>query len=615
MSTWDIPAPRREGEATIVDFLRWRADEQGDRLSHTWLDKGEVEDGHARYADLDRRARAIAARLIDQGLRGERVVLIYPSGIEYVAAFYGCLYAGAIAVPAYPPDPTRLELSLPRLLAIVEDCQPAAVLTTTALLAALVGVLVQTKIAKPLSRLPLPDALGRRTFQGLATLDTTPLQRLKWVATTRISDAAASAWRDPGARADDVAYLQYTSGSTATPRGVVVRHRNLIDNLALGTAITGVVAGSVAVGWLPLYHDLGLVCYVTGSAYNGCRTWLQSPLDFLARPLTWLQAISRYRASHAAGPNFAYDLCVRRTTPEQRAALDLRSWTRAGNGGEPVRVETAARFCEAFAASGFSPSAMQPGYGLAEATLFVASDKPIERPMATMALRRDALAAGRAEEAAPGEPARVVPSCGRTGARHRVIAVDPETRAVCGPDAIGELWFAGPSVPTGYWRQEETAREVFAATTADGDGPWLRTGDLGFVRDGEVYVTGRLKDMVLIHGENHYPQDIEQTVWDCDRRLRPGCGAAFAVEADAGEIGGEALVIVQETDAPAAELPALAAAVREAIAAQHQLRARAVVFIPPRTIPKTSSGKIQRRATRDAHLAGRLRVLHAEVDP
>lgn len=611
MDTFDIPTPRRGPAPTIVDFLRWRADHQPDRRSHTWLKDGERPDGHATFADLDRRARAIAARLQEQGLAGERILLVYPSGLEYVAAFYGCLYAGAIAVPAYPPDPTRLELSLPRLLAIVRDCAPAAVLTTTGLLAALAGVLLQTKLARPLSKLPLPEALGKRTLQGLAALDTGPLERLRWLSSERISDHAADAWKDPGLRPDGVAYLQYTSGSTAAPRGVVVRHDNLIANLALGTAITGVTAGSVAVGWLPLYHDLGLVCYVTGSAYNGCYTVLQSPLDFLARPLRWLQAIDRHRATHAAGPNFAYDLCVKRTTPDQRAALDLRTWRRAGNGAEPVRLDTLRRFADAFAVAGFSPAALQPGYGLAEATLFVASEKPVDRPAEALALRPEALAAGRVEPVFPGESARLVVSCGRTGEHHRVLVVDPDTRVPCPPDRVGELWFAGPSVSSGYWQQEQVSEDIFRARTADGDGPFLRTGDLGFVRDGQVYVTGRIKDMLLLHGENHYPQDLEQTVWDTDPRLRPGCGAAFAIERD----GAEALVIVQEVDAPANELPALAARVRDAIHQQHQLRVHALVLIPPRTIAKTSSGKIQRRACREHYLAGKLRVLHTEVEP
>jgi acyl-CoA synthetase (AMP-forming)/AMP-acid ligase II len=608
---YDIPAPRREGDPTIVDFLRWRAEHEPGRRSHTYLEDGERREVHADFAALDRRARAIAARLRDQGLAGERVLLIYPTGLEYVAAFYGCLYAGAIAVPAYPPDPSRLEHSLPRLLAIVRDCAPAAALTTTGLLAAFAGALVQTKLARPLSKLPLPDALGGRALRGLAALDTAPLERLRWLSSERIADAAADAWRGPDPGADDVAYLQYTSGSTAAPRGVVVRHRNLIANLALGTGLIGVTAGSVSVGWLPLYHDMGLVCYVTGSAYNGCTTVLQSPLEFLARPLAWLRAIDRHGATHAAAPNFAYDLCVRRTTPEQRAALDLRRWRRAGNGAEPVRLDTLRRFCDAFAASGFAPSAFLPAYGLAEATLFVSAAKPEDRPPEALPLHAASLAAGRVVPVSPGEEARVVVACGRTGPGHRVIAVDPETREPCPPDRVGELWFAGPSVASGYWRQEAVSRDTFEARTADGDGPFLRTGDLGFVRAGQVHVTGRRKDMVVLHGENYYPQDIEQSVWDCDRRLRPGCGAAFAVDGE----GGEALVIVQEVEAPAAELPALAEAARRAVARDHGLAVAALVLIPPRTIAKTSSGKIQRGACRELYRLGKLRVLHQGGEP
>jgi acyl-CoA synthetase (AMP-forming)/AMP-acid ligase II len=604
-------SPRNElpSSATIIDYLRWRAEHQPQRPSHTFLRDGEVESEHLTFFDLDRRARAIAAQLQELKLTGARVLLLYPPGLEFIAACYGCLFAGAIAVPAYPPDPTRLDQSLPRLLSILGDCEPSAVLSTVRAMAWLKALSLQSRIARPLAQLPLPAALGGDRIRGLAAVDLRRLEALKWVATDRISDALAPQWRPIQASPDSLAYLQYTSGSTAQPRGVMIRHGNLIANLGMGTELTRVTEESSAVGWLPLYHDFGLVCYAMGSAFNGCRSILMSPLDFLHKPVRWLRAIARYRTTHNAGPNFGYDLCVRRTSSAERASLDLSSWIVAGNGAEPVRQSTLESFAAAFRQSGFRAESFFPSYGLAEATLFISSGKQEEAAPRTLLLDASQLEDNSVllVPETEGSPRAVrLVSNGRTGAGHEVLIVDPETHEPCPPLRIGEIWFLGPSVAAGYWGQEQATQECFAARAAGGTSPFLRTGDLGFLFEGELYVTGRLKDLIILHGSNHYPLDIEETVWSCSPALRAGCGAAFAV--DSG--GAEQLVIVQELDEreplDAAEL---ASTIRRAVLDRHQLVPSAIVLIKRRTIPKTSSGKIQRRACRDLYQRGQLQEL------
>lgn len=609
--TYDMPSERLGPGATLVDVLKWRAQHEPKRRAHTFLGRDD-EEVHVTFAELDRRAQAIAARLQQMGAAGERVLLVYPTGLEFIAAFYGCLYAGAIAVPAYPPDPTRLSFSLPRLIAIVQDAQAAFALTTTGFLALLGTVLVRTKLAGPLSHLPIPDVLGGRALRDLAELDTRPLEKLKWISSERIRDAEASGLRPPTIAPETIAYLQYTSGSTATPRGVVVRHGNIVANLTMVARVTRVTTGSSSVGWLPLYHDLGLACYVMSSVFSGCTSVLMSPLDFLQSPIRWLRAITRYRTTHNAGPNFSYDLCVRRISEAERVGLDLRAWRQAGNGGEPVRADTMRRFIEAFGPRGFQATAFQPAYGMAEATVLVTGGRPEHTPPPIVRLSAEALRQNRVQLGDPANGAVIeVVGCGYTGEGHEVAIIHPETRRLAMADEVGEVWFRGPSVATGYWERSEQSRDTFAATVADtGEGPFLRTGDLGFVFEGQIFLTGRIKDMILVSGVNHYPQDIEHTVWSVDSALRAGCGAAFAIDGD----DGERLVVVQELDrSRKSALDELAASIRERVYREHQIGLHALVFIEARSIPKTSSGKIQRSACRAQYLAGRLRVVYAST--
>ncbi|WP_434383093.1 aminotransferase class III-fold pyridoxal phosphate-dependent enzyme [Melittangium boletus] len=556
-----------DAHATLVDVLAHRAHHQPEALAYLFLVDGEQEEQRLTYAELDARARAIAASLLGHCVPGDRALLLYPPGLEFIAAFFGCLYAGVIAVPAYPPDPMRLARTLPRLRSIVADCQPCAVLTTQALLDLTPELLAQT-----------PDLAAPRWLATDATGGGTDL----WKGSTPVREA----W----------AFLQYTSGSTASPKGVRVSHANLMSNEALMGRAFETHANTRCLGWLPLYHDMGLIGNVLHPLYRGLPCVLMSPLHFLQRPARWLQAISRHRATLSGGPNFAYDLCVRRIPPEQRGALDLSCWETAFNGAEPIQTETLQRFVEAFAPCGFQRRAFFPCYGLAEATLFVTGG-PRGEPPEPHALPL------------PGrQDTRPRMGSGQCWDTQRLVIVEPETRVPCPDGQEGEIWLAGPSVADGYWNRPEETAHTFQARLAESDtGPFLRTGDLGLIQGGRLFVTGRRKDLIILRGQNHYPQDIESTVERSHPALRPGCTVAFAVDAD----DSEQLVVVQEVRAQDDLAPeSIVEAIRLAVSREHELSLGAVVLLAQGELPKTSSGKIQRRATRTAFLEGTLEVLH-----
>jgi amino acid adenylation domain-containing protein len=568
------------GASSLVEVLRRRALEQPDRLAYRFLTDGEVEEATLTYAELARRARGVAAWLQGRGARGKRVLLLYPASLDYVAAFYGCLLAGAVAVPAYPPRPNR---PMPRIRAIVADAQARFALTTSAVFATL-----ERRIAD------LPD-----------------LAALSWQTTDDLPPDGADAWRDPGADRDTLAFLQYTSGSTALPKGVMVSHGNLLHNEGLIEAACGHGPETPCVSWLPLYHDLGLIGNMIQSLYVGTPCTLMAPVAFLQSPIRWLRAVSQYGAHTSGGPNFAYELCVAKTTPEQRAGLDLSRWRVAFNGAEPVRQETLERFVRTFAPYGFRAAALFPCYGLAETTLIVTGPAR-ELPHVHRAFRADELTRNRAVPAAAEEVgARELVGCGGVLGDQRVAIVDPETRRRRAPGGVGEIWVAGPSVAGGYWnRPEETVETFQAQIQADSNfhdegNPgdlYLRTGDLGFFHEGELYITGRRKDLIIIRGSNHYPQDIELTAERSHPALRPGGGAAFSVEVE----GDERLVIVQEIqrEQRRADIEEIAAAVRKAVADEHEVQLWALAVIKPGALPKTSSGKVQRRQTKADFLSG-----------
>jgi acyl-CoA synthetase (AMP-forming)/AMP-acid ligase II/alpha-ketoglutarate-dependent taurine dioxygenase/acyl carrier protein len=562
--------------STLVELLRRRAQQQPEQLAYRFLVDGVAEEVSLTYAGLDCQARAIAASLQALGMAGERAVLLYPPGLEYIAAFFGCLYAGVVAVPVYPPRPRTLW----RLQAIVADAQARVALTTTALHAT------------------------------AALLEQAPgWPQLPWLVTDDQAASGADKWQPPAITAASLAFLQYTSGSTGSPKGVMLSHARLLHNQGLIQEAMGQTADSIVLGWLPLYHDMGLIGNVLQPLYVGMPCVLMAPLHFLQQPWRWLQAITRYRATTSGGPNFAYDLCVRKITPEQRARLDLSSWRVAFNGAEPIHAPTLERFAAAFAPCGFRREAFYPCYGLAEATLLVAGGDTTAHPT-VRTFAGAALEQHRVERTPPAaKGARTLVGCGRTWHEQRLAIIDPDTRTRCAADQVGEIWVQGGSVALGYWnRPTETAETFHARGAGADDGPFLRSGDLGFVHDGELFVTGRLKDLLILRGRNHYPQDIELTVQQAHASLRAGCGAAFAVEVDEAE----QLVVVQEVESrPDADGDDIARAIRRAIAAEHELQAHAIVLIRAGSLPKTSSGKIQRHACRASFLAGELEVVGA----
>lgn len=568
--------------STIDEMVRHRADRDPDHMAYRYLDDGETEGAMYTYRQLDCRARAIAAHLAKHCVPGDRALLIFPPGLDYMATFLGCLYAGVVAVPVYPPDPSRLNRSLPRLKVIANDADTHIALTTSMVL-------------------PMGEMMSQQDHD---------FAKFTWLPVDTVEDAEAENWQGPVSKSDSIAFLQYTSGSTSDPKGVMVSHGNLLYNLWDMTYLWhSPQAKGIQVTWLPAYHDMGLIFGLLLPVFRRWPCYVMSPLDFLQHPVRWLRAISKYRATESCGPNFAYDLCARKVTPEQRASLDLSCWRVAANGSEPIRVETLERFVETFRECGVSWKIFKSGYGLAEATLKVCATRPDETTD-VLTVSASELVKHRVvpvERGAPGS--RTLVCCGRTHLKTRAIIVDPETGIQCKPDTVGEIWVSGPTVALGYYGREQATDETFNARLSDtGEGPFLRTGDLGFVHNGGVYVTGRIKDVIIVDGSNHYPQDIEETVEKAHAAVRAGCVIAFPVDED----GPEKLVVVAEAGGlngaeDAAKV--VITAVRKAVARDHDLRVHKVCLIQPRSIPKTSSGKLQRQACKRGFLEGTLDVL------
>ncbi|GAC1671278.1 MAG: hypothetical protein PVS3B1_10540 [Ktedonobacteraceae bacterium] len=531
-------------------------------------------------AELDRRARMIGASL--QGLlqRGARALLIYPSGLDFIAAFFGCLYAGVVAVPVYPPSTVRNDRSLAKFRAIAQDAQAQAVLTSTSLSSRVAGLLAQA-----------PE-----------------IQQAKVLITDELPAELVEQWRMPEITKETLAFLQYTSGSTGIPKGVMITHGNLMHNSSLVERYCEHPPQAHGVTWLPLYHDLGLIGGILQPLYAGYESTIMAPTMFLQRPIRWLQAISRKKATISGAPNFAYDLCARKVTEEQKASLDLSHWEIVANGAEPVRADTLERFADAFTVCGFRRDYFYPCYGLAEATLVVSAGKKGTFPTIGMFKALDLEHNNAVETLNTSENAHTLVSIGKSHPDQSILIVDPEARVQCAEDRIGEIWVAGPSVAQGYWQRDEETAYTFHAQLEDGSGSFLRTGDLGFMQKGELFITGRLKDLIIIRGNNHYPQDIEKTVEASHPALRLNGGAAFSIEAD----GEERLVIVQEVERTAlsSNLDEVTTAIREAIATQHEIQVYAIALIKPGSLPKTSSGKVQRRGSRESYLDGSLTILH-----
>lgn len=557
-------------QAHLVDILQWRAVHQPRQIACRFLPDQQgngvqEQDVSWDYAELHRQACAIAAQL--DGFAHQPVMLALPAGLDFVAAFCGCLYASAIAVPVPIPDRHQ---GLKRWQHIVTNAQPRAILTP-------------------------PQQLSKLRSQLAAVAGKVP-HKIDCFAPQQAGDKALSKPQQSPARSsaigiNDIALLQYTSGSTCQPRGVRVSHHNLMHNLSLIHTRFGHSPDSHAVIWLPPHHDMGLIGGVLQPLYGGYPVTLMSPATFLRQPIRWLQAISEYGGTTSGGPNFAYERCLRRIKPEQRRHLDLSGWDLAFTGAEPVRAETLNQFADAFASCGFRAAAFYPCYGLAEATLFVSGGSKLTPP-ATCSVDRTALSQGKVAESQADDAMSIV-SCGQVMPDQQLLIVNPQSYQPCGPNQIGEVWLAGPSVAEGYWQQPEASKGTFEAALADGTGPFLRTGDLGFWREEELFVTGRLKDLIIIRGQNHYPQDIEQTVAQSHDAVQLQSGAAFSVDID----GEERLIVAQEvkrTTLRSLDADSVTDAIRAAVSRQHRLQVHAVVLLKPGSLPKTTSGKVQR---------------------
>ena len=549
-----VAAVRNTAWKTLADLLEYRSQVQPEQTAYRFLENGERETQSLTYGELARRARQIGGELQRLGATGGRVALLYPSGLDFIAAFFGCHYAGATAVPLLPARNGR---SLDRLRSAVFDADPQVALTTTTLL--------------------------RTVTEGLQGT------RAQIVSTTDMSSAAELDWTPPLAKSTDVALLQYTSGSTNAPKGVMVTHANLLHNQKVIEDLFE-HTDEVMISWLPMFHDMGLVGMILQPLYISCEGIFMSPTAFLQDPRRWLRMMTRYGGTTTGAPNFAYDLCVDKIPEHERSEFDLSRWRIAYNGAEPIRPSTIARFTAAYAPYGFRPETFYPCYGLAEASLLVTGGRPGERPV----ISTDNIAG------------KSVVACGRSHMDQGVLAVDPETCAPLPEGQIGEIWISGPSVATGYWNRPDETEAAFCGKLATSTNEaFLRTGDLGFLAGGQLFVTGRLKELIIVRGRNHYPQDIEQTAERSHPALRPGCGAAFLSDAD--DRGH--LVVVQELRKEYLYAPPvreIGRQLREAVALEHGLNVAALVLIKTGSLPKTTSGKIQRRLCHKHYLEGRL---------
>lgn len=547
---------------------------------YTYLVDGEQEESFLSYTELDAHARSVAKVLRERGLSHKQVILLFPPGLEFISALFGCFYEGVVAVPLAPPNPKRLSDELRRMAILARDARASAVLTTQMFYA---------------------------IFQSLPDIDPA-ITGLNFVLFEDAIAQPALDWEPPRIDPDRLAFLQYTSGSTGIPKGVLVTHENLIANSLFLQRSCQLDEHTIGVSWLPTFHDFGLIGFVLQPVFIGGRCTIMSPLAFLQRPARWLQAISRYRATSSGAPNFAFELCVRRITDAECESLDLSSWQIAQCAAEPVRKSTLERFAQRFAPYGFRAATFSPCYGLAESTLLTTAS-PAGRGMMAIDFSAQALQEGRAQLAQPGESSvRTLVALGHADQVAKLAVVSLESGSRLPDCAVGEIWLQGPSVTAGYFgKPEQTAQTFHAELTNEPGSRYLRTGDLGFVYEGELFMTGRLKDLLIVAGRNHYPQDLEFTVESVSASLRAGCSIAFSMERDDEEV---AVVVAELAVGTEPALTAtIGAAIRQAISEQHGLSLHTICLAAPGSVPKTSSGKLQRSRCRENFVSGKIQPL------
>ncbi|GAB4244077.1 MAG: fatty acyl-AMP ligase [Stanieria sp.] len=561
--------------SNLVDLLNYRALDRPNQIAYRFLKDSKTESARLTYAELDRQARAIAAKLQSLIPAGSRALLVYAydAGLEFISAFFGCLYAEVIAVTTTPPRHGKE----------IAKLQPRAIASGAT-------IVLTTKDFLNI----FESQLANTGFNLIATDD--------------LASDLAQNWIQPKINSDTLAFLQYTSGSTGIPKGVMVTHGNILCNEEMIKQAFQHTEDTVVVGWLPMYHDMGLIGNVLQPVYLGTESILMSPIALSQQPFNWLKAITQYQATTSGGPNFAYDLLCLRATEEQLAELDLSSWQVAFSGAEPVRAETIERFSSIFAACGFRSRAFYPCYGMAETTLFVSGGLQTAPPQIKY-VDGVALAQNQVVEITPKQPSvRAIVGCGRSWLDTEMIIVNPESFTKCSDKQVGEIWVSGSGVGKGYWEQPEETQQTFQAYLATGEGPFLRTGDLGFLQDEELYITGRLKEVMIFWGRYCYPQHVERTVQESHPAFRLNCGAAFAVETGTAE----KLVIVQEVERSYLRnlnVEELVNTICQAVAKEHEIEVSAIALIKTGSIPKTSSGKIQRRLCQTMFLEGSLNTV------
>lgn len=566
----------------FVDLLNHRANDMTNKVAYTYIINGE-EAVQLTYGELDRKARSVAAYLKKQYAvcTGDRALLVYPPGLEFITSFFGCLYAGVIAVPSVPPNKHSH-----RLQSIIKDSQPSLGLTSSKLLKGMQG---------QFSNKPLFNCFN-------------------WVATDELIDSDKFQI-ERAINKDSIAFLQYTSGSTGNPKGVMVTHSNLLHNSKMLQKASHNTSESIIVNWLPLYHDMGIIGSILQPLYVGATCVTMSPLDFLQKPYRWLKAITDYKATYSGAPDFGYNLCVSKVTEEQINELDLSSWKTAFNGSDQVRHSTIEAFINKFERCGFKREAFYPTFGLAEATLMVTGGLN-DNPPKYHSVKRESLEENGVIESSNEPEDRKIVSLGKPWIGQTVKITNPNTLVVCGENEVGEIWVSGDSVAKGYWNNPEATTKTFEAYTANGEGPFLRTGDLGYLNDGELYFVGRIKDVIIIRGKNHFPQDIELTVENCHSAFVSNGSAAFSVDRN----DEERLVVAVEVnrrvdyDGPFNNFKKeLLKKVRRAITEHHEIQLYDLVLVKEGSIPKTSSGKVQRNESKEKYMQSSLNLFNMDT--
>jgi 8-amino-7-oxononanoate synthase len=569
-------APFNPPKTTLVDVLRYWANAQPNKVAFYYTDGETDDDTSMTFAELDHAARAIAVKILETNRPGSRGLLLYPPGVEFVAGFFGCLYAGCVGVPAYPPRRSRKGA---RIQGIAQDCQAQFALTTA------------------------------ETFAQILKEESTRAETasMQLIATDSVDRSLAIQFLEMPIPPSDLAVLQYTSGSTGHPKGVMLTHANLIRNCEMIAVLFDESNRAVGASWLPMYHDMGLVGGVLSPMYMGLSMVLMSPMSFMQRPVRWLKTISKYQATTSGGPNFAYQLCVDKVTEEEMQGLDLSCWTLAFNGAEPVRANTLEQFSRKFERVGFCHTSHFPCYGMAETTLIVTGG-PRQTPPVIKHFDSRCLDARMVKPVTEDAPdARGLVGCGRATDNESLLIVDTQTLKPLPEQSIGEIWVQSPSVGQGYWEKDELTQSNFKAKTANGEGPYLRTGDLGFWSEGQIFVAGRVKDLIIVRGVNRYPQDIEQTVEECHESISSSAAAAFADDSGPRE---RLIIAVEVQRSLEDDWNPVVQSIRRSVTQGHELPPDAVVLVRHGSLPRTSSGKIQRHACLRDFREGNLRVIH-----